>query len=103
MGNEAIQRRPRASKREVLPRYQALFCLKSLTHTEELYLFLILLSPPFPVALAEMTLMYVICARESSITTTVKSQSGVYFPGPGSIPCLTPGAGGEAAEVLLTN
>lgn len=48
MGNEAIQRRPRASKREVLPRYRALFCLKSLTHTEELYLFLILLSPTLP-------------------------------------------------------
>lgn len=50
-----------------------------------------------------MTLMYVIRACESSITTTVKSPSGVYFPGPGSIPRLALGAGGEAAEVLLTN
>lgn len=48
MGNEAIQRRPRAGNREVLPWYQALFYLKSLTRTEELFLFLILLSPALP-------------------------------------------------------
>lgn len=48
MGNEAIQRRPRAGNKEVLPWYQALFRLKSLTHAEELYLFFILLSPALP-------------------------------------------------------
>lgn len=38
MGNEAI-RRLGACNRKVLPWYQALFYLKSLTHTEELYPF----------------------------------------------------------------
>lgn len=39
MGNEATQRRPSAGNREVLPRYQTLSYLKSLTYIEELYLF----------------------------------------------------------------
>lgn len=48
MRTEAIQRRPRALNREVLPWNKELFYLKSLRYTVELYLFLILPSPALP-------------------------------------------------------